>query len=284
MLEGKQYERTMRAHDLLATVLKQIVFEQVSANNSNNQFIFHDLASSYAKYIDTGVNEETITAIDSDENCAIAHSEFLKATEILSASALNKLWILYIDMVDLLRKNLLVERTGKWDMYLHSLKCMLPFFAGTGHNNYTRSIYWFLQEMSELNPTVLNEFRKGFFVVRRTNTYWSGVSPNLCIEQTLMASLKGSTGLKRGKSLSDVSRLVWILSRPGVLTIDMKIKEMFGVSFRSSEQHIELKQARASRVGRNKTDMDILRSFCESRHLLQMNSMSNIDGKLRNIA
>ena len=142
MLEGKQYERTMRAHDLLATVLKQIVFEQVSANNSNKDFIFHNLASSCAKYIDTGVNEETIMAINSDENCAIAHSEFLKATEILSASALNKLWILYIDMVDLLRKNLLVERTGKWDMYLHSLKCMLPFFAGKGHNNYTRSIYW----------------------------------------------------------------------------------------------------------------------------------------------
>ena len=52
-----------------------------------------------------------------------------------------------------------------------------------------------------------------------------------------------------------------------------------------SEQRIELKQARASRVGRNKTDMDILRTFCESRHFLQMNSMSNIDdGKLRNIA
>ena len=214
----------MRARDLLATVLKQIVFEQVSANNSNNELIFHNLASSYAKYIDIGVDEETIMAINSDKNCAVAHSEFLKATEILSASTLNKLWILYIDMVDLLRMNLLAERTGNWDMYLHSLKSMLPFFAGTGHNNYTRSIYWFLQEMSELNPTVLNEFRKGFFVVRRTNTYWSGVSPDLCIEQTLMASLKRSTGLTRGKILSDVSRLVWILSRPGVLTIDMKIK------------------------------------------------------------
>ena len=161
-------------------------------------------------------------------------------------------------MVDLLRMNLLAERTGTWDMYLHSLKSMLPLYVGTRHNNYTRSIYCFLQEMSELNPTVLNEFRKGFFVVRRTNTYWSGVSPDLCIEQTSIASLKGSTGLTRGKRLSDVSRLVWILSRPGVLTIDMKIKEMSGVSFRSSEQ------ARASRIGRNKTDMDILRIFCEN--------------------
>ena len=54
MLEGKQYERAMGAHDLL--VLKQIVFVQVSADNSKNELIFHNLASSYVEYINTGVD------------------------------------------------------------------------------------------------------------------------------------------------------------------------------------------------------------------------------------
>ena len=47
-----------------------------------------------------------------------------------------------------------------------------------------------------------------------------------------MVSLKGSTGLKRGKSLSDINQLVWTLSQTGVLTIDMKMKEMCNIRFK----------------------------------------------------
>ena len=158
-------------------------------------------------------------------------------------------------MVDLLHMNLMTELSGNCNMYLHSLRLMLLYFAGTGHNNYSRSLYWFLQEMPALNPTVHEEFKKGQFVVCRTSTFWSGVPPDLCIEQTLMASLKGSTGLTKGKSLSDISQLVWTLSRPGVLTIEMKISEMCNVSFKSSDQHITLKQARPSRITRNNNDI-----------------------------
>ena len=117
-------------------------------------------------------------------------------------------------------------------MYLHSLRLMLPYFAGTGHNNYVRFLYWFLQEMPASNPTVQKELKKGQFVDHRRSKFWSGVSPDLCIDQTLMVSLEGSTGLKRGKSLSDISRLVWTLSRTDVLTIDMKMKEMSNVRFK----------------------------------------------------
>ena len=73
-------------------------------------------------------------------------------------------------------------------MYLYSLRLVLPYFAGTGHKNYTRSLFWFRQEMSALNPTVHEEFTKGQLVGRRTSTFWSGVSPDVCIEQTLIAS------------------------------------------------------------------------------------------------
>ena len=138
--------------------------------------------------------------------------------------------------------------------------------------------YWFLQETPPLNPTVHEEFKKGQFVVRRTSTFWSGVSPDHCIEQTLMASLKGSTGLTRGKSLSDISRLVWTLSRPGVLTIDMKMKEMCSVSFKSPDQHITLRQARPSRITGNNNDIEMMTKFCENRHVMQIDSLGKLDG------
>ena len=126
--------------------------------------------------------------------------------------------------------------------------------------------------MSALNPTV-EEFKKGQFVVRRTSTFWSGVSPDLCIEQT-----EGSTGLTRGTSLSDISRLVWTLSRPGVLTIDMKMKEMCNVSFKSPDQHITLRQTRPSHITGNNNDIEMITKFCENRHVMQIDSLGKLDG------
>ena len=46
-----------------------------------------------------------------------------------------------------------------------------------------------------------------------------------------MANLKGSSDLTSGRSLTDVSRLILTLSRPAVLPINMKMKEMSGVRF-----------------------------------------------------
>ena len=58
-------------------------------------------------------------------------------------SDLNKFWLQYVDIVELLYNNLMAERCGMWDMYKYSLKKMLPYLAGTGRNKYTRSVYWF---------------------------------------------------------------------------------------------------------------------------------------------
>ena len=92
-----------------------------------------------------------------------------------------------------------------------------------------------------------------------------------------MASLKCSTGLTRGKSLSVINRLVWTLSRPGALTIDMKMKEMYNVILKSSDQHINLKQARPSRITRNNNNIEVMTMFCEIQ--MQIDSWGKFDRK-----
>ena len=121
-------------------------------------------------------------------------------------------------------------------------------------------------------------------MVRRTDQFWSAVSPDLCIEQTLMASLKGASGLTRGRSLSEINRLVWVLSRPFVLTIDSKLREMVKVRFRSSEQHITIKTTLPSRMKKYEEDVEALVQFCKSRHLLTIDSLTNTDKRLKNIS
>ena len=158
MLEGKQYERAIRSHDLLTTPLKKIILLQVIVNNES---FFQNILTKYDKLLEDGIGEESVSVITTDGDCLVSHSKYMNICNDLSSSYLNKLWILHIEMVDLLHMNLMAERSGNWSMYLHSLRLMLPYFTRTGHNSHTRSFYWFLQETSPLNPTVHEEFKKG---------------------------------------------------------------------------------------------------------------------------
>ena len=57
--------------------------------------------------------------------------------------------------------------------------------------NYTKSVYWFLQEIEDnLDAQLKEEFVAGGFIVRQTDTYWAGISPDRAIESTLMAGVK----------------------------------------------------------------------------------------------
>ena len=58
----------------------------------------------------------------------------------------------------------------------------------------------------------------------------------------------------------------------------MKMTEMCNVSFKSSDQHITLKQAWPSHITHNDNDIEVMTKFCESLHPMQ------IDRKLKNIA
>ena len=160
MLAGKCYSRCMRANDVVSTILKKMVIEQVddadlkgSVLNSYETLIESDKLINYDILIDNITRlQEKISGIE----------------EELSESETNSLWLTYLEMVDILNCNVMAERSSNWELYLTSLQNMLPFFAGSGRNNYTKSIYWFLQEMANLSADVLEEFKKGLLLGEQT--------------------------------------------------------------------------------------------------------------------
>ena len=52
----------------------------------------------------------------------------------LNTSKTSQLWIQYSDMVFILRKFILAERIGHWNLHLQTLREMLQFMAAAGHN------------------------------------------------------------------------------------------------------------------------------------------------------
>ena len=143
----------MRANDLTTTVLKKIIIEHIDDG---------DFIKSALTAYDTYLASEIPMNFEIDVDCiSMLESKIEDIKKELSKSETNKLWLTYIQMVDILNANLMAERSGNWGLHLSSLQDMLPFFAGSGRNNYTKSLYWFLQE------DILEEFEKGLFIVRR---------------------------------------------------------------------------------------------------------------------
>ena len=148
--------------------------------------------------------------------------KILDAKSSSSNSRTGKLWLQYLEMIEILRTFIKAERTGDWNLHLQTVQAMLPYFAASGYSLYTKSARIYLQEMSKLkddHPRVHDAFEKGFHVIRRSDRYWAGLSSDLIIEQVLMRSLKTSGGLTRGRGMSETQRLIWLLSMPATAEI-----------------------------------------------------------------
>ena len=64
------------------------------------------------------------------------------------------------------------------------------------------------------NSSVHERFKSGKFIVRRSERYWAGLPCDLITEQVLMRSLKSTGGLTRGPDMSEVTKAIWLMSKP----------------------------------------------------------------------
>ena len=154
----------------------------------------------------------------------------------------------------LMRDFIRAERCGDWKLHLSTIRKMLPYFHASAH---LANLY--LQQMSTLEDKMLpNEFEaftsKGYFTVRRTDKMWAGVWTDMTIERVLMRAMKTSRGLTRGRGMTESVVSRWVLGMPGCTEITQHFEAFCGVTFTTSEQHVEL---RMSRQVRDNKDVDI---------------------------
>ena len=110
-----------------------------------------------------------------------------------------KLWINYIEMVDILRSFIRAERLGDLELHLATLHKMLPWFAAAGHHLYTKSVWLYLQQMLTLKtkfPNVFNIQKNNHVVHSSSEARWNGMECDKAIECNLMKDLKGKTLIK----------------------------------------------------------------------------------------
>ena len=172
--------------------------------------------------------------------------------QMLTTSRTAKLWFQYLDMI--MKMLIKAEWLGNWYLHRKAVREMLPYLASSGHNMYAKSARMYLQSMLDLekeHPDVLQRFKDGFHVCRRSNRSWAGFSTDLMIEQVLMRSIKTSGGQTRGRGMTEQQRLIWLLSMPACAEVNRAMQELTSVKYDASEQSKEMLNARQQRDLKN---------------------------------
>ena len=101
------------------------------------------------------VTEEAMRLFDnlmeSDENV----ENIIQLLDMSKKRRISKLWIQYIKMLGILTKFIKAERTGNGMLHLLTVRNMLPNFAATNHNAYTKEGHIFLCRMEYLKHLIL---------------------------------------------------------------------------------------------------------------------------------
>jgi hypothetical protein len=163
MLSGHHYSRALRAHFLTQHVLFLVVMSECSDSD--------DIKTTFMRLHSKMLSGELFEDNMEMENTEELINNFRKKIELLSkTSRTAKLWLQYWDMVELIRLYIRAQRTGDWELHLHCVLQMLPYFHAAGHLNYARSAHHYLQEMSnlknELDPSEYAFFFFFFFFIQ----------------------------------------------------------------------------------------------------------------------
>lgn len=253
MLAGHAYSRAIGGHLLAYLALGKILLKSVDFT-SDEQIEMEECLMGILDGHSTTIfpDVEPFTTMVARVVAAIQNIERNGPTA--------QLWIQYFYMVSLVKQFIEAERSGNWKMHIATIEKMLPFFHASGHFNYASSAQIYLQEMYALEEKMVpREYHmyvsKGFFTIRRSEKFWSGIWSDMTIEQTSMRSMKATGGLTRGRGITDSVLTKWILGMPIMQKVSEGLEAFTDVTSSSTEQHIDI---RPSRIQRDNNDVVIL--------------------------
>ncbi|KAG1697184.1 hypothetical protein GQR58_006011 [Nymphon striatum] len=266
MLTGKAISRAIRGHLLvygaLSTMFVANAYSVPSADYSDEEFSSSHIDPKEmeipqddsnvgdlevaAKLVDRLLDGEQLEEGMSSHILSRITAEIEKERKTLTNCRTAQVWFQYMRMVQILCRFIKAEHTGNWDLHLSTVHEMLPYFAASSHNLYTKSAYVYLQDMlclEDKHPDVYDSFQNGHHVIRRSDRsdrYWRGLSTDLIIEQVLMSSVKSRGGMTRGRGMDETQRLVWLLGMPACAQVNLAMQTLTGVQCHSSEQHKDM--------------------------------------------
>ena len=159
-----------------------------------------------------------------------------------------KLWVQYMEMIDILRKFVQAEVMENFTFKQLKLRRRISQRPTT---SYMRSLPGCtLQNMEQLETTdldVFDYFQNGRYVIHRSEKFWACLSSDLVIEQVLKRSLITNGGLTRVSDMNELQKLSWLFSAPTCRENNVSMLTFAKVQYETSEQHKEVRESRIER-------------------------------------
>lgn len=280
ILQGKGWNRIIRAHKLTVDALWRILwpsFEAQVISNSNDPY---GTLKRHAELISSGFHDKKEKDIHENviEMTPII-KEMMMTLDAFDNSKCNNqtylFWRQYMELTLLLLRFTRALRSGNWELYLTSLAEMIPWFALYDHTHYTRWATVFLADAKELPtraPCVYNGFLNGDFVVKETSHKFNQIPDDQGLEH--INKLGKVAGGLVGITRTDTARDRWSVTYNDRMRLAQSTWAMFGLqSDVSNDVEWDHKELGPSRLKRDESDVLKLKAELELREVFTKESL-----------
>lgn len=259
-MAGTDYYGMLRAHSLVLAALFQLhwnTFEQwliQESDQDTSDLEFIALIRARAANIATAISA-------SDRNAAQTHCrEMLELEDRMNdlltnyhnkacSSPTAKLWLMYMDMVQILKRYIHAERAGLWESHLTETENMLPYLVSAGHHKYVSCVPHYLDAMKKLPenaPEIDEGFKSGKFTVRQLPGCFNGVWSDMALEQTYNCEAKNH--LFQGITQQPQTIDKYLKALPVMTTVSEQVKSMVHMNANTTDKSKETAQKETSMV------------------------------------
>lgn len=200
VISGSNYNRSLKGLLFLCESMERLLWCEFFNSNGTEMYnteltMIHSLKMSVHEKSQM-CSHDLENVCQNLQNVMNDFTDFKKTLSAKSETA--KFWTEFIDMVHIVRDLIRADREGNWYLHLHTVQALLPLFCIFDRTNYARWCSLYLEDMRRLPetaPEVYEMFCKGKFVVKRTHGKFKAVGADMCLEQTINRSQKGTSGI-----------------------------------------------------------------------------------------
>ena len=188
VFEDKDYKRAKRTHELLVLALQKLHFEQFTRSQDD------DILSILKSEMNEFRLQKQIDKAELSQEVLEMYDQYIR--HISSYGKTASFWWSYIEMIHDYHTFVRSICSGSLDMFIALLPKITNDFFTLNHPNYGRWTTRYhdnLIQLSESHPAVYEDFKKGYFVVKRTAKPFSRIPIDLTSEQTINADAKSQT-------------------------------------------------------------------------------------------
>ena len=198
VIRGKDYYKMLRYHSLVSEAMIGLLwstFENFAEEKGLTGAIesLQNPVAMFAQALED--NDADRCKIHMDETKTDLASLHQWWDEFCTKAGMTaKYWMMYIDMCQIVKRQVDAERSGNWTGYLTEVQKDDTVHWSTGHTKYAICLPIYLSEMKalhEIHPDVFESFRQGQFTIHRSKGNFNGIWTDLamCLNRSGRANL-----------------------------------------------------------------------------------------------